>query len=436
MPDFLTRRNGTWHFARRVPAEFAGIDPRGVVKHSTRIRIENDRAGRRAARIAEKFNAELERYWTRLSRGMATDETSGYEEARRRARVMGFEYFESEQLLLQPAEVRLERLEALFSGGVANDKGARAAVLGLEKKPPFTVSEIFHEYEAITQVEIRDFSPDQLRIWRNGRKRAVDRFQSIVGDKPVNELTTDDAIDYCEWWRERVMVNETDPKTANKDIGQLSRMLKDLNIRRRLGLADIFKGLRIKGETARPRVPFETDFIQNHLFAKGALAGLNEDARLVLYVIADTGLRPSEVVNLQANAIALDDAIPHVKILPDGRRLKTADSQREIPLVGAALAAMRKRPDGFPRYRDKSSSLSATVNKYLAENNLRPTKDHTVYSLRHSFKDRLIAAEAPDSLIDSLMGHKTYKPKYGKGPALDLKLKFLERIALRPPTSL
>jgi integrase len=262
------------------------------------------------------------------------------------------------------------------------------------------------------------------------------RFQSIVGDKPVNELTTDDAVDYCEWWRERVMANETDPKTANKDIGQLSRMLKDLNIRRRLGLADIFKGLRIKGETARPRVPFATDFIQNQLFANGALDGLNEDARLVLFVIADTGLRPSEVVNLQTSAIALADTIPHVKILPDGRRLKIADSQREIPLVGAALAAMRKRPNGFPRYRDKSSSLSATVNKYLADNNLRPTKDHTVYSLRHSFKDRLIAVEAPDSLIDALMGQKTYKPKYGKGPALDLKLKYIQRIALRPPTSL
>lgn len=68
MPDFLTRRNGTWHFARRVPVEFAEVDPRGVVKHSTRIRIENDRAGRRAARVAEKFNAELERYWTRAFR--------------------------------------------------------------------------------------------------------------------------------------------------------------------------------------------------------------------------------------------------------------------------------------------------------------------------------------------------------------------------------
>ena len=56
-----------------------------------------------------------------------------------------------------------------------------------------------------------------------------------------------------------------------------------------------------------------------------------------------------------------------------------------------------------------------------------------MYSLRHSFKDRLVAVEAPDSLIDSLMGHKTYKPKYGEGPSLELKLKYLQQIAFKPP---
>ncbi|SCB51754.1 Phage integrase family protein [Bradyrhizobium shewense] len=258
----------------------------------------------------------------------------------------------------------------------------------------------------------------------------------IAKDKPVNEITEEDGINYCEWWRGRIIAEEAEPKTANKDIGQLNRMLKEVSIRRRLNLPDIFKGLRLKGEIERPRVPYETEFVQKRLLAKGALDGLNEDARLVLYVVADTGLRPSEVVNLQEDAIILKGPIPHVKILPEGRRLKTADSQREIPLVGAALAAMKRRPQGFPRYRDKSSNLSATLNKYLQENGLRPTKEHTVCSLRHSFKDRLIAAEAPDSLIDSLMGHKTYKPKYGKGPSLELKLKYLQRIAFKAPASL
>jgi hypothetical protein len=31
MPDFLTRRHGTWQFVRRVPAEFTGLDRRGMV---------------------------------------------------------------------------------------------------------------------------------------------------------------------------------------------------------------------------------------------------------------------------------------------------------------------------------------------------------------------------------------------------------------------
>ena len=222
-------------------------------------------------------------------------------------------------------------------------------------------------------------------------------------------------------------------KSANKDIGQLSRMLKDVSIRRRLNIPEIFKGLRLRGQTERSRMPFETEFIQHKLLATGALDALNEDARYVLYVVAETGMRPSEVVNLQQDAIRLDAKIPYVKVQPDGRRLKTEDSEREIPLVGVALAAMKLRPQGFPCYRDKSSSLSATVNKFLRVNGLRPTKDHSVYSLRHSFKDRLVAAEAPDSLIDSLMGHKTYKPKYGKGPSLELKLKYLQQIAFKPP---
>jgi integrase len=433
MPDFLTRRHHTWHFVRRVPTEFATLDPRGVIKHSTRIKIADDRAGRRAARVAEELNEQLEVFWKGLSDGKPVGQLNSYESARRRARALGFDYVENEQLLRQRPEARLERLEALVAKGLANDAGARAALLGTKKRPAFMVSKLFDEYETATKDEVKDFSPDQLRIWRNGRVRAVERFVEVIGDKPINQVTPDDAIDYCEWWRRRIVEDEVEAKTANKDIGQLSRMLKEMNIRRRLNLPDIFKGLRLKGETERSRVPYETEFIQNRLLAKDVLSGLNEDARLVLYVVADTGLRPSEIVNLRKHAIVLGAPIPYVKILPDGRRLKTDDSEREIPLVGAALAAMKLRPEGFPRYRDKSSNLSGTLNKYLLENGLRPTKDHTVYSLRHSFKDRLVAAEAPDSLIDSLMGHKTYKPKYGKGPSLELKLKYLQQIAFKAP---
>src|SRR5262249_23620704 len=154
---------------------------------------------------------------------------------------------------------------------------------------------LFEKYEAATKDEVRDFSPDQLRIWRNGRSRAVERFVEVAGDKPINEVTVDDAIDYVEWWREQGLECGVAPKTANKDIGQLSRMLKEMSIRRRLKLPDFFQGLRLKGEKDRPRIPYETKFIQERLLANGALAGLNEDARLVFLTMVETGLRPSEI---------------------------------------------------------------------------------------------------------------------------------------------
>lgn len=85
--------------------------------------------------------------------------------------------------------------------------------------------------------------------------RAAAQFVERVGDKLVTEATEDDALDYVEWWRGRVIKGDALPKTANRDIGQLSRMLKDVSVRRRLKLPDILKGLKLRGETERSRVP-------------------------------------------------------------------------------------------------------------------------------------------------------------------------------------
>jgi len=436
MPDFLTRRNGTWHFVRRVPTEFAEFDKRGVIRHSTKVRVTTDRTGRRATRVADRLNAELEAHWRQLAGEQADDATRGYEDARRRARSLGFEYVDNGQILVLPLEKRLERLEALLSRNLENDASARAALLGTQPRPSFPLSKLFEEYEGLTQDERKNYSRNQLRVWRGGRMRVVRELVDIVGDKPITELTPDDGIEYSEWWRGRVVEGEVNAKSANKSMGMLSRMLKKVSIRRRFNLPEIFKGLKLEGEVQKARSPFDPDFIQSTLLADGTLEGMNEEARLLFYVLADTGLRPSEAANLQADTIHLDGSIPYVEVLPDGREMKTQDSRREVPLVGVALAAMKLRPNGFPHYRDKTATLSAVVNKYLTNHGLRPTKDHSLYSLRHSFKDRLVAAEVPDSIIDNLMGHRTGKVKYGKGPPLELKLKHLESIAFKPPSRL
>jgi len=146
----------------------------------------------------------------------------------------------------------------------------------------------------------------------------------------------------------------------------------------------------------------------------------------------ESGARPSEIVNLTAAQIVLDVSIPFIHIRAEGRVLKTEHSERDIPLVGLALEAMKRRPGGFPRYFDKGSNLSATLMKYFGNHGLLPTDKHKIYSFRHSFKDRLKAVEAPEELIDEMMGHRTDKPKYGDGYGLALKLKYLQLIALTP----
>jgi integrase len=117
----------------------------------------------------------------------------------------------------------------------------------------------------------------------------------------------------------------------------------------------------------------------------------------------------------------------------DGRKMKTKQSARDIPLVGVALAAMRKQPNGFPRYRDKAAGLSALVNKFMRTHKMLPTPAHSLYSLRHTFKDRLRAVEAPEEMIDQLMGHRTPKPKYGAGHKLKQMQEWLQRISFIPP---
>lgn len=123
-----------------------------------------------------------------------------------------------------------------------------------------------------------------------------------------------------------------------------------------------------------------------------------------MHAIAETGAGPSEQVGLMPEDIVLDAEIPHIIIQPRSKKiLKTKYRKRIIPLVGYAFEAFKACPQGFTAYRDAPDALSNALNKYLSENALLPTKRNTVYSLRHSFQDRLLAVNAPDRVQAHLM---------------------------------
>ena len=74
----------------------------------------------------------------------------------------------------------------------------------------------------------------------------------------------------------------------------------------------------------------------------------------------------------------LESDIPHFRIRPDDRVLKTVFSLRDIPLVGVSLEAMRQLPDCFPRYRDNDDAFSAAVKEFLVDHGLRETERHVL----------------------------------------------------------
>jgi integrase len=157
----------------------------------------------------------------------------------------------------------------------------------------------------------------------------------------------------------------------------------------------------------------------------------------MVYVMIETGMRPAEIVGVEPKSIKLDANVPHIELIPNAHRgLKTKKSRRLVPLVGVALEAMRAQKNGFPRYAGKAPSLSATINQHLDAAGLLPTEQHTLYSLRHSFKDRMRAIEAPIELVKEIMGHSNGGPDYGDGYSLEQKAKWLQRIALPVPSRL
>ncbi|MGB5927758.1 MAG: hypothetical protein WBH03_06265, partial [Cyclobacteriaceae bacterium] len=76
-------------------------------------------------------------------------------------------------------------------------------------------------------------------------------------------------------------------------------------------------------------------------------------------------------------------------------------------------------------------TFSYLSNKYLRYYALLPSTNHSVYSLRHSFQDRLLEFGAPDRIQTELMGRRFQRPKYGTGGSLEVKKSWMEKICLK-----
>lgn len=425
MAPRLHVRNGIYHLIRRVPKRYASVESRKMIWISLKtdsLSLAEDRA--------DKAWDEMLAAWDALLMG----DTEAYEMqlamAKRAAQSMGFRYLPVNKVAELPFDDMIARIEAAMKPDGTLDRRKARITLGGVLPPALTLSQTLEVFLQHTKDQQATKNRNQLRIWRNTRKAAMAALIDAITDLRLEDVSQNDLLDFREAMWKRIEAGDISRNTANKQIGTALHILNTVATARRMDLSFSGRGLRFSDAEAGQREPFSDNWIRTKILAPGALDGLNVEARCILLGMINTGYRPGEAAELRAEDIRLDTEIPHIDINSRHRKLKTKQSERIIPLVGVSLEAFRSCPDGFPRYRD-SASLTTTINKYMREHGLRETPRHTLYGLRHSMEDRLLAADVDERIRRDVLGHKLMnRERYGAGARLDKLHRILKRIAI------
>lgn len=427
--DCIAKRGDAYSLRWRVPARYRDVETRKRVWIALKT---SDLA--EARRKAPAAKADLIEAWERAL-GNKVEETVAGRFARLVgvAQGLGHRFRSIDEIIAGPVEDLVARIETL-RGLPAPSADTMAAVLGGAENPKFMVSNLPALYEKHTILEHREKNERQMHLWRLPRQRAVANWIEAIGDKLIHEITRADVIDFRAWQVERVLEDGIEPSTANKDFTHLAGMLTAILDLHKLRNEKPFAGLYLKAGDPEDRVPFDSAWIVKHLLCRNPFPDLNAEARDVLLIMQGTGCRPSEIIGLLPEDIHLDSNIPHFEITKRGKAVKTKASLRSVPLTGAALEAMRRHPEGFPRYRGKPTNWSNAVNQHMRD--LKILKERqTAYSLRHSFADRMTNASPPveGRKYWDMMGQTPQGEKYGNGASLETKLEITLRIDLSTP---
>lgn len=426
MRSYVFRRGEHYYYRRRVPGHVLPYETRTSVKISLGTTDE-----REAQRKAAIYNDYIEDFWRSLIKASGQiDRDAAYRAAVKLAKAHGFAYKSVAEIAKAPLEEIIERVRV--AAGAIEQPSVVEAVLGGADAPRLMLGECLEKFWPLCGDRLANKSDHQIRKWKNPRIAAWIGFVAVVGDKPLRILSRGDILKYRQHWMDRVTAGSAVAGTVNKNLLYVQDILQRVCTSQEVEITveALFTRTRLK-ELDNSRPPFEARYVQDTLLTGPTLSGLNTEARLLIFAMADTGARESELIGLQPEDILLHEEIPHIWIRArDDHALKTLHSERKIPLVGSSLYAFSELPCGFTHYRN-ADTASTTINKYLRENDLKPTSNHSLYSLRHTFKDRLRDAGAPEEVIDELMGHRSRGPKYGRGHMLETKHEWLRKIAFR-----
>ena len=372
-PSYIRNRDGIYHFIRRIPVDLQGHYRSDRVCLSLRTKSEP-----KALQVAGSISQRLDDYWSGL-------------------RLQKMDVPAIHLLISDNDDARhdsptlKEAVEAylILKGGVTNPVFARTAR-------------------------------------RNGRY-----VITALSNRPITAYSSADAAKFRDYLFDKGL-----------SLGSVRRIFG--SVRSIINLVMREQGIEGTNAFSGTYMPQRYDQKERQPIPSAALSVLqqnckdkDDEARWLIALISDTGMRLAEAAGLAMNDIYLDEELPHISIRTHSwRRLKTRSSERVVPLVGASLwAAKRLHQRGgafaFPRYCNtegcNANSASAALNKWMKG---IIGNEYVIHGLRHSLRDRLRAVECPSDIIDQIGGWTTegVGHGYGRGYTLEVMAKWMTRL--------
>jgi len=324
MTNYIFLRGNNYYYRRRVPEHVSEYENRKIIKISLGTKIEKE-----ASRKAAIYNDYIEDYWRSLIKGGGKcNAEAEYRIAIKLAKAHGFAYKNAVDVAKEPLEEIVERLQTATKA--IEQPETVSSVLGGAELPKIPLSSCTERYWPLCTDRLVNKSEDQIRKWKNPRIAVMNSFIKVIGDKSLNKVIRADILQYRQWWMKRIENGESVASTVNKNMMYLKDILHIVAIFNEIetDFDLLFSKIRLK-ELEQSRPPFEVSFVQNTLLAPDSMKTLNTEAKLLIFAMADTGARESELIGLRKEDIFLNEPIPYIWIRAlKNRALKTITSER------------------------------------------------------------------------------------------------------------
>ncbi|WP_321343057.1 site-specific integrase [Breoghania sp.] len=272
-------------------------------------------------------------------------------------------------------------------------------------------------------------------------KRA--RLERVVGymahavdeSRPLSSLTREDAREVRD---HMIRDLEMRPSTVRRYLNDVRALIN--HGLTEFGLRDAqnpFLNLHIRsqGVARAERSPIPAQTLKAIRARLSAHAGA--DLWRIWRIVEGTGCRLGEITGLLVSDLHLEEPCPYIDVIPHPhRRLKTAGSERRVPLIGEALEAAQEATDeagegrflfaSYGRVRGADGASAALMRHVRV---ITDDPKIVVHSLRHNMEDLLARARVSEFDRNLVLGHArgSMSERYG---GQDARLEAAER-ALR-----